>query len=45
MKVQGWFADEAPPPADAFESVKCLACTGTHLINRSTGRVLGGDAK
>jgi hypothetical protein len=44
LKVQGWFADEAPP-ADAFEAVKCLACTRTHLINRSTGRVLGSDAK
>jgi hypothetical protein len=44
LKVQGWFADEAPP-ADAFEAVTCLACTRTHLINRSTGRVLGSDAK
>ena len=41
LKVQGWFADEVPP---AFEAVKCLACTRTHLINRSTGRVLGSDA-
>jgi len=44
LKVQGWFADEAPP-AGAFEAVKCLACTRTHLINRSTGRVLGSDTK
>jgi hypothetical protein len=25
------------------ETVTCLACTRVHLINRSTGKVLGGD--
>jgi hypothetical protein len=27
--------------ANVYETVKCLACTRTHLINKSTGRVLG----
>jgi hypothetical protein len=31
----------AEPSADAFEAVKCLACTQLHFINRATGKVLG----
>jgi hypothetical protein len=40
--VQAWIADDAPAnEANVYETVKCLACTRTHLINKSTGRVLG----
>jgi hypothetical protein len=42
LNVQGWFADDASGDDDeAYETVTCLACTRTHLINRSTGKVLG----
>jgi hypothetical protein len=40
--VQARIADDAPAnEANVYETVKCLACTRTHLINKSTGRVLG----
>jgi hypothetical protein len=42
LKVQGWFADEAPVDVgDHYEPVACLACPRVHLVNRSTGKVLG----
>jgi hypothetical protein len=42
--VQGWFADDASGDDDeAYETVTCLACTRTHLIKRSTGKVLGDN--
>jgi hypothetical protein len=44
LNVQGWFADDPSGDKDeVYETVKCLACTQVHLINRLTGRVLGGD--
>jgi hypothetical protein len=42
LNVQGWFADNASEEdEDTYETVTCLACTRAHLINRSTGKVLG----
>jgi hypothetical protein len=40
-KVQGWTDD--PPVADdaeAYQSVKCVACARLHWVNPRTGRVL-----
>jgi hypothetical protein len=43
MNVQGWFADEpSVNDGEVYETVTCIACTRTHLVNRSTGRMLGG---
>jgi len=41
--VQGWSAEEVSDQHDddAYQSVDCLACTGIHLINIKTGKVLG----
>jgi hypothetical protein len=40
--VQGWLADDpSGDEGDVYETVTCLACTRVHLINRTTGRVLG----
>ena len=42
--VQGWFADDVSGDEDeTYEAVTCLACAQMHLVNRSTGRVLGAD--
>jgi hypothetical protein len=44
LNVQGWLADD--PSGDneeVYETVTFLACTRVHLINRSTGKVVGGD--
>jgi len=44
LKVQGWVADDPERQAETtFESLTCLACTRLHMVNPSTGRVLGGD--
>jgi hypothetical protein len=43
--VQGWLADD--PSADdgdgVYETMTCLACNRTHLVNRTTRKVLGVD--
>jgi hypothetical protein len=44
LNVQGWFADDpSEHEGEVYETMTCVACTRTHLINRSTFRVLGGD--
>lgn len=44
LNVQAWFADEVPTnEGELYESVTCLACTQTHLVNRTTGETLGYD--
>ncbi len=40
MNVQVEMPDVAPSP-DSYESVKCAACGGIHLINKTTGKLLG----
>jgi hypothetical protein len=42
QKVQGLFAEEAFSAGETrYESVSCLACSGTHFINPRTGAMLG----
>jgi hypothetical protein len=42
LKVQGWIADEpADDDAETYESITCLACAQVHLVNPTTGRVIG----
>jgi hypothetical protein len=44
MNVQGWVADDpSGNEGEVYETVTCLGCTRFHLINRSTGKVLGDD--
>jgi hypothetical protein len=42
LNVQGWVADD-PTERDkeTYETVTCTACTRLHVVNPSTGRVLG----
>jgi hypothetical protein len=42
LNVQHIFDDEAPETGDerAYVGVRCLACTGIHLVNRKTGRLI-----
>jgi hypothetical protein len=43
-RVQGWFADNGSVNGDeTYEGVVCLACRQVHMVNPSTGRVLGAD--
>jgi hypothetical protein len=46
LNVQHIFHDEAPETGDerAYVGVRCLACTGIHLVNRKTGRLVSASA-
>jgi hypothetical protein len=44
LKVQGWFPEEVPTKESyTYETVKCPACNGVHLVDPSTGKALGDD--
>ena len=44
QKVQGWVADDVSENSDPrYESVTCLACRRTHLVDPKTGKTLGAD--
>jgi hypothetical protein len=40
-QVQGWSADDTSENGNAYETLACLACGQVHLVNPSTGRVIG----
>ena len=43
QKVQGWLRYEpATQDEGVYETVTCLACRGTHLINPKTGKAVSG---
>ena len=42
----GMFPDDvSEDEGETYEAVTCLACAQQHLVNRSTGRVLGAGDK
>jgi len=41
FRVQGYVAEETSDNEDSYEAVTCLICNRTHLVNPSTGKVLG----
>jgi hypothetical protein len=41
VQCAGWSADEIADEPNSFEAITCTACGSLHLVNRSTGRVLG----
>jgi hypothetical protein len=44
LTVQCWIADDPARTGDeVYEPVNCLACTRVHLVNRTTGGILGVD--
>lgn len=46
MNVQVWLPDEAPAERDdSYEAVKCPACAGVHLVNKTTGKTLSDKDK
>ena len=46
MNVQIEMPEKAPTDhADSYESVACPACTRIHLINKTTGKMLGDNEK
>jgi hypothetical protein len=44
LRVQGWSAEEVPRDGeDTYEAVTCVMCKRVHLVNPSTGKVIGQD--
>ena len=45
LNVQAWVADDPADvgDGDSYQPVTCLACTRLHLVNPTSGKVLGGD--
>ena len=44
LNVQGWSADEiSADEADTYETVTCIACQQTHLVNAASGKVLSSN--
>jgi hypothetical protein len=41
-RVQGFVAEESNDPEN-YQTVTCLACQRGHLVNPTTGKVLGED--
>jgi hypothetical protein len=41
--VQAWVAEEVPADKDVFQTLTCIACLQVHLVNFTTGKVLGSD--
>ena len=42
-QVQGFTAEEVSDDPNTYESLTCLACQRVHLVNLTTGKVLGAD--
>jgi uncharacterized C2H2 Zn-finger protein len=47
MNVQHWLADECASTGrrDGYEMVICQACTNLHLIDKSSGKLVGEPEK
>jgi len=41
MNVQHWLADAPEDTKDSHSPVICAACTKTHFVHNSTGKLLG----
>ena len=44
QKVESWLADEAPGGDRTYVVLRCSACDGVHLINRSAAGTRDGDS-
>jgi hypothetical protein len=45
MNVQHWLADAPADAKGSHSAVTCPACTRTHFIHNSTGKLLGEAGK
>ena len=42
-RVQGFIAEDVSDDLEGYKAITCLACQRTHLVNPTTGKVLGVD--
>ena len=43
FRVQGYTRGQTSDDDDAYEAVTCIACTRVHLVNPTTGKVMGEE--
>ncbi len=44
LQVQAWLAAfPCDGPGETYQSVKCIACGGVHLVNPKNGKVLAAE--
>jgi hypothetical protein len=43
FRVQGYTPEQTSDDDDAYEAVTCIACTRVHLVNPTTGKVMGEE--
>jgi hypothetical protein len=42
-RVQDFVAEDASDDSEYYEAVTCIACQQVHLVNPTTGKVLGAE--
>jgi hypothetical protein len=42
-RVQGFIAEDVSDDLEGYKAITCLACQRTHLVNPTTGKILGED--
>jgi len=42
-RVQGFVAEETSEDSKSYEAITCIACQRVHLINPTTGKVVGEE--
>jgi hypothetical protein len=42
-RVQGFVAEDVSDDPENYQTITCLACQRVHLVNPTTGKVLGED--
>jgi hypothetical protein len=40
-RVQGLIAEDVSDEIEGYRAIKCLACQQAHLVNPTTGKILG----
>jgi hypothetical protein len=40
-RVQGFIAEDVSDESEGYEVITCIACQEVHLVNPTTGKVLG----
>jgi len=44
LQVQAWFPDlPSGDDTTVYQSLKCIACDGTHVVNTKTGQLFGAE--
>jgi hypothetical protein len=42
-RVQGFIVEETSEDSESYHAITCIACQRVHLVNPTTGKVVGED--